>query len=121
MRWWRRSTRGMMGISKEELGDLLLQVVMHAQIAGEEGRFDLEGVAREVADKLVRRHPHVFGEQRLGDSEAVLRQWDEIKKLRSGRKKGAPANASGAGWGLGGVAGVDAGGEDPEAGGTGGV
>src|SRR5208282_1854990 len=65
---------------KEELGDLLLQVIMHAQIAGEEGRFDLEGIAAEVAEKLVRRHPHVFGETRLADSEAVLKQWDEIKR-----------------------------------------
>ena len=78
---------------KEELGDLLLQVVMHAQIAGEEGRFDLEAIAAEVADKLVRRHPHVFGENRLGDSEAVLKQWDEIKRTER-ETQGAPANAS---------------------------
>ena len=78
---------------KEELGDLLLQVVMHAEIAGGEGRFDLEDVAMEVGDKLVRRHPHVFGEIRLGDSEAVLKQWDEIKKTER-QSKGAPANAS---------------------------
>jgi MazG family protein len=78
---------------KEELGDLLLQVVMHAQIAEEEGRFDLEGIAAEVSEKLVRRHPHVFGEKKLGDSEAVLKQWDEIKKMER-ESKGAPANAS---------------------------
>jgi MazG family protein len=78
---------------KEELGDLLLQVIMHAQIASEDRRFDLEEVASEVADKLVRRHPHVFGEQKLGDSDAVLKQWDEIKKEER-RSKGAPANAS---------------------------
>lgn len=78
---------------KEELGDLLLQVVMHAQIAGEEGRFDLEQVAGEVADKLVRRHPHVFGGNKLGDSDAVLKQWDEIKRAER-ESKGAPANAS---------------------------
>lgn len=78
---------------QEELGDLLLQVVMHAQLAEEEGRFDLERVAAGVSEKLVRRHPHVFGEQRLGDSEAVLQQWDEIKRAeRAG--KGAPADAS---------------------------
>jgi MazG family protein len=81
------------GHFKEELGDLLLQVIMHAQIAAEEGRFDLEGIAGEVADKLVRRHPHVFGETRLGDSEAVLKQWDEIKRAER-ESKGAPANAS---------------------------
>ena len=78
---------------KEDLGDLLLQVMMHAQIAGEEGRFDLEGVAAEVSEKLVRRHPHVFGENRLGDSDAVLKQWDEIKKAER-ESKGAPADAS---------------------------
>jgi len=78
---------------KEELGDLLLQVIMHAQIAREEGRFDLEGIAAEVCGKLVRRHPHVFGDKKLGDSEAVLKQWDEIKRAeRAG--KGAPSNAS---------------------------
>ncbi|MGA3170374.1 MAG: nucleoside triphosphate pyrophosphohydrolase [Chthoniobacteraceae bacterium] len=78
---------------KEELGDLLLQVIMHAQIAGEEGRFDLEGIAAEVSEKLVRRHPHVFGENKLADSDAVLKQWDEIKRVER-ESKGAPANAS---------------------------
>jgi len=78
---------------KEELGDLLLQVAMHAQIAQEEGRFDLEGIAAEVADKLVRRHPHVFGTMKLEDSEAVLKQWDEIKKGERA-SKGADADAS---------------------------
>ena len=78
---------------KEELGDLLLQVIMHAQIAGEEGRFNLEEVAAEVAEKLVRRHPHVFGENRLGDSDAVLKQWDEIKRTER-ESKGAPPDAS---------------------------
>jgi len=78
---------------KEELGDLLLQVIMHAQIAGEEGRWGLEEIAAEVSEKLIRRHPHVFGENRLGDSDAVLKQWDEIKKAERA-SKGAPANAS---------------------------
>jgi len=78
---------------KEELGDLLLQVIMHAQIAGEQGRFGLEEIAAEVAEKLVRRHPHVFGENKLADSEAVLKQWDDIKRVER-EKKGAPANAS---------------------------
>jgi len=64
----------------EELGDLLLQVLMHSQIAAEAGRFDFEDVARVVADKLVRRHPHVFGNTRLADADAVLRQWDKIKR-----------------------------------------
>ena len=65
---------------REELGDLLLQVVMHAQIAHEQSRFDVEQVAREIGDKLVRRHPHVFGEGDAADTSAVLRQWDAIKR-----------------------------------------
>jgi tetrapyrrole methylase family protein / MazG family protein len=65
---------------KEELGDLLLQVVLHSQMAAEENRFTLDEVASVIADKLVHRHPHVFGETRLPDTEAVLNQWDRIKK-----------------------------------------
>ncbi len=68
----------------EELGDLLLQVVMHCQIASEEGRFDLDETARVVSEKLVRRHPHVFGETRLADADAVLGQWDRIKREEKG-------------------------------------
>jgi len=70
----------------EELGDLLLQVVMHSQIAAEEGRFDFDKVARGISEKLLRRHPHVFGENKLGDTEAVLKQWDEIKREEKGAK-----------------------------------
>jgi MazG family protein len=66
---------------REELGDLLLQAVMHAQIATEEGRFTIEEVAREIGDKLVRRHPHVFGESEARDTGAVLKQWDAIKRM----------------------------------------
>ncbi len=65
---------------REELGDLLLQVVLHAQFAAEENRFDFDAIAETIAEKLVRRHPHVFGESRLPDSAAVLRQWDAIKR-----------------------------------------
>jgi MazG family protein len=65
---------------REELGDLLLQSVFHAQIASEEGRFSFEEVARGIATKLVRRHPHVFGEDSCEDSAAVLKRWDEIKR-----------------------------------------
>ncbi|MGE9292572.1 MAG: nucleoside triphosphate pyrophosphohydrolase [Puniceicoccales bacterium] len=64
---------------REELGDLLLQVVMHAQMAEEAGYFDLEAVAAEINEKLIRRHPHVFGDLDLKDSEAVLTTWDQIK------------------------------------------
>ncbi len=75
----------------EELGDLLLQVVMHAEIASEApGSFDLDAVADGVAEKLIRRHPHVFGESDATDTDAVLRQWDEIKR---GEKGGNSAEA----------------------------
>jgi nucleoside triphosphate diphosphatase len=74
---------------REELGDLLLQVVMHAQIAREEGRFAIEDVSREVADKLVRRHPHVFGESEARDTGAVLKQWDTIKRAEKNSSDGS--------------------------------
>ncbi len=64
----------------EELGDLLLLVVMHAQIACENGRFDIEEVIEQVSDKLIRRHPHVFGASEAGDAGAVLKQWEAIKR-----------------------------------------
>ena len=64
----------------EELGDLLLLVVMHAEIAREAGRFNIEQVLREVSEKLVRRHPHVFGTGDARDSGAVLKQWEAIKR-----------------------------------------
>ncbi|MDP9290969.1 MAG: nucleoside triphosphate pyrophosphohydrolase [Verrucomicrobiota bacterium] len=72
----------------EELGDLLLLVVMHSQLAAESKRFDLDEVARGVSEKLIRRHPHVFGNKNLQDSGAVLKQWDEIKRAEKG---GAPS------------------------------
>jgi len=65
---------------REELGDLLLLVVMHAEIAAEAGRFNIEEVVREVSDKLVRRHPHVFGTSEARDASAVLKQWEAIKR-----------------------------------------
>ena len=64
---------------KEELGDLLLQVVMHAQIAEEEGLFTIEDVVRGITEKMIRRHPHVFGEATVSDSGDVLRNWEAIK------------------------------------------
>jgi XTP/dITP diphosphohydrolase/tetrapyrrole methylase family protein/MazG family protein len=64
---------------REELGDVLIQVIFHAQLAEEAGRFDLEEVAREVNEKLVRRHPHVFGANKLATSDEVLVQWEQIK------------------------------------------
>jgi tetrapyrrole methylase family protein/MazG family protein len=71
---------GKMTDFREELGDLLLQIVFHAQMAGEAGLFDFDDVAKTIADKLVRRHPHVFGRRRAENSAAVLRQWEAIKK-----------------------------------------
>jgi XTP/dITP diphosphohydrolase/tetrapyrrole methylase family protein/MazG family protein len=73
---------------EEELGDVLLQVVMHARMAEEAGHFDFEAVCALVNEKLVRRHPHVFGEDKdLGSSDAVLQQWDAIK---AGERKRGP-------------------------------
>lgn len=69
---------------KEELGDLLLQVVFHSEIASESEGFDFDEVARGVSEKLVRRHPHVFGKSTVGDTEGVLKQWDEIKRAEKG-------------------------------------
>ncbi|MBR6293879.1 MAG: MazG family protein [Lachnospiraceae bacterium] len=69
----------------EELGDLLLQVVMQAQIAQEEGLFTIEDVTKAITEKMIRRHPHVFGEVTVSDSGEVLKNWEEIKKLE---KKG---------------------------------
>src|ERR1700732_2533672 len=63
----------------EEMGDLLLQVVFHSQIATEQGRFTAADVIREVHEKMVRRHPHVFGEKRARDAAEVLRNWEQIK------------------------------------------
>jgi len=65
---------------REELGDLLLLVVMHAEIAREAGRFDIDDVLGDVSQKLVRRHPHVFGTSDARDSGAVLKQWEAIKR-----------------------------------------
>jgi MazG family protein len=62
-----------------EMGDLLLQVVFHSQIATEQGRFTVADVIREVHEKMVRRHPHVFGEKRAKNAAEVLRNWEQIK------------------------------------------
>ncbi|HXY28269.1 MAG TPA: MazG family protein [Acidimicrobiales bacterium] len=70
---------------EEELGDLLFQIVFHARLADEEGRFDLADVARGVHDKLVRRHPHVFGDVDVHGAEQVVINWEAIKKEEKGR------------------------------------
>src|SRR5882762_1996954 len=68
------------GHFREELGDLLLLVVMHAEIAREAGRFKIDNVITEITEKLIRRHPHVFGESDARDAGAVLKQWEAIKR-----------------------------------------
>jgi tetrapyrrole methylase family protein/MazG family protein len=65
----------------EELGDLLLQIVFHADIARENGQFEMADVVDAICRKLVRRHPHVFGKEKMKDSAEVLRRWDEIKAV----------------------------------------
>ena len=70
----------------EELGDLLLQVVFHAQIGREENRFDIEAVCRSINEKLIRRHPHVFGEEKADTPEKVLENWESIKKREKNGK-----------------------------------
>jgi hypothetical protein len=65
---------------EEELGDLLLQVVFHCQLARERGAFDFEKVARHITDKLIRRHPHVFGTVQADTAQEVLFNWEQIKK-----------------------------------------
>ena len=78
---------------QEELGDLLLQVLLHARIAGERGAFDLAAVARGIGAKLVRRHPHVFDPEaeRHDDPEAVRRSWEAIKATERAEQAAAGA------------------------------
>src|SRR5690606_4954286 len=78
---------------KDELGDLLLQVVFHAQMASEQGVFAFDDVAAGIADKMVRRHPHVFGDADRGDAEAVRRSWEEIKRAERAQAGDADASA----------------------------
>ena len=72
---------------KEELGDVLLQVVMNAQIAEEEGRFSFDDVVQVVCEKLIRRHPHVFGDEpRPTTPEESLKLWRKVKEIEKKRK-----------------------------------
>ena len=79
---------------KEELGDLLLQVVLHGQIAQEEGRFDLAQIAAGISAKLVRRHPHVFGDAEAANSAAVKQHWEAIKAAERAEQAEAQASAA---------------------------
>jgi tetrapyrrole methylase family protein / MazG family protein len=76
---------------REELGDLLLHVVFHAQMAGERGDFNFDDVAAEACAKMIRRHPHIFGrdEQRIDGTSAVLAQWETIKRREKGADTGS--------------------------------
>jgi len=93
---------------REELGDLLLQVAMHAEIAAEEGRFDAKQVSEAVAAKMVKRHPHVFGDVSVANADEVLRNW-EHQKMHEARKAGnnesvvdrVPATLPALAWALG--------------------
>ena len=79
---------------KEELGDLLLQVVLHAQIAQDEGRFDLAEVAAGISEKLIRRHPHVFAGAEAADSAAVKANWEAIKAAEKASDPASEASSS---------------------------
>jgi MazG family protein len=80
----------------EELGDLLLQIVFHCQLARERGAFDFEAVARRITDKLIRRHPHVFGDVKVKDVDEVWAHWDKIKHAeKDGTKHARPSALDG--------------------------
>ena len=70
---------------REELGDLLLQIVFHARIEEEAGRFGFSDVVREICEKLIRRHPHVFGEVKADNEDSALASWDSAKKIEKQR------------------------------------
>lgn len=84
---------------REELGDLLLHVVMHAHMGGERQAFSFEEVVEGICEKLIRRHPHVFGDGSAGDTTEVLRQWEQIKRSEKGDRAsimdGLPASLPG--------------------------
>jgi XTP/dITP diphosphohydrolase len=80
----------------EELGDLLLQVVFHCQLAKERGAFDFDKVARHITDKLIRRHPHVFGDLKVKDVDQVWANWEKIKHAeKKGTKHERPSTFDG--------------------------
>jgi len=85
-----------MELLEEELGDLLLQVVFHAQIAKENGNFDMEDIARGISDKLVRRHPHVFGHEKgtIDQADQVVDRWEQVKAEEKKQKGELGDNSS---------------------------
>ncbi len=78
---------GQNGQIKEELGDLLLQIVFHSQLGSEGGSFDFDDVIRGINEKLLRRHPHVFGDEKASDGGEALKNWERVKAETEGRKK----------------------------------
>ncbi len=74
---------------KEELGDVLLQVVLHSQIAEEEGAFNIDDVAKGIKDKLIHRHPHVFGDVKVNSTEEILENWEKLKAEEKPHRKSA--------------------------------
>ena len=80
----------------EELGDLLLQIVFHCQLAKERGAFDFEAVTKNITDKLIRRHPHVFGDLKVKDVDQVWANWEKIKRAeKHGTKHERPSHLDG--------------------------
>jgi len=88
---------GDMDLLKEELGDLLLHVVFHAKLGEEKGNFDINDVLAGINEKLIRRHPHVFGENSEKNIEKIKMDWEELKQIegRGSRIDGVPTNLSG--------------------------
>ncbi|MBQ2302168.1 MAG: MazG family protein, partial [Oscillospiraceae bacterium] len=74
---------------REELGDVLLQVVFHTQMEKEKGNFDFDDVCNEICQKLIVRHPHIFGDEQIGEAKDVANRGDEIKKETKGQKTGS--------------------------------
>ena len=83
------------GPFREELGDLLLQIVLHAQVADDRGAFSITEVVRGIADKMVRRHPHVFGSVRVSGPDEVVRNWEQIKAAERQAKGAERPDAQG--------------------------
>ncbi|HEY9755292.1 MAG TPA: nucleoside triphosphate pyrophosphohydrolase [Oculatellaceae cyanobacterium] len=79
---------------KEELGDLLLQIVLNAQVAKDDGRFDIDEVAKGINEKMIKRHPHVFSDTKAENADAVLKQWDELKNEEKKEKEAKGVNNS---------------------------
>lgn len=73
-------------IMKEELGDILLQIVFHSQLANEKKQFSLDDVAHAICEKLIHRHPHVFGDEKVADTTEVLQNWEAIKRKEKGKE-----------------------------------